>query len=92
MERNQGVAGDCGAAYGLTRGIAVTAETPSSRAGFVLSGKLLFGGRLETQSSFDLEVSRRFCGAKSFNDPEYQPLKALRQRVRESEIVSVEGA
>ena len=55
-------------------------------------GSCCFGGRLETQSSFDLEVSRRFCGAKSFNDPEYQPLKALRRRVRESEIVSVEGA
>jgi hypothetical protein len=27
MERNQGVAGDCGAAYGLTGGIAVAAET-----------------------------------------------------------------
>ena len=51
-------------------------------------GSCCFGGRLETQSSFDLEVSRRFCGAKSFNDPEYQPLKALRQRLRESEIVS----
>jgi uncharacterized protein (DUF1330 family) len=26
-----------------------------------------------------------------FSDPEYQPLKALRQRVTESEIVAVEG-
>jgi uncharacterized protein (DUF1330 family) len=28
---------------------------------------------------------------KLFTDPEYQPLKALRQRVSESEIVAVEG-
>lgn len=27
-----------------------------------------------------------------FNDPEYEPLKALRQRVAASEIVAVEGA
>ena len=26
-----------------------------------------------------------------FNDPEYQPLKALRHRVAQSEIVAVEG-
>jgi uncharacterized protein (DUF1330 family) len=26
-----------------------------------------------------------------FNDPEYQPLKALRQRVSHAEIVAVEG-
>jgi uncharacterized protein (DUF1330 family) len=27
-----------------------------------------------------------------FNDPEYRPLQALRQRVTESEIVAVEGS
>ena len=90
MERNQGVAGDSGAAYGLTGGIAVTAETLTHEQRLFQGEVCRFGGRLETQSSCDLEVSRHSRGAKLFNDP--QALKALRQRVRESEIVSVEGA